>query len=60
MHAGGDAKFLMLPSCVQGLAGDLAWATRGARIQTGWPGVGVSRPQGLSRPLTVSSLQSKT
>lgn len=47
---GGAAKFLMLPSCVQGLARDLAWATRGARIQTGWPGVGVSRPPGLSRP----------
>lgn len=29
MHASRDAKILMLPSCAESLAGDLARATRG-------------------------------
>lgn len=33
MCTAGEAKSLILPSCAEGLAGDLAWATRGAMIQ---------------------------
>lgn len=56
MHAVREAKFLMLLSCAEGLARDLARATRGAMIQMGWTG---RVSQGLSTQathLTVSSL----
>lgn len=41
MHAARGAKFLMLPSCAEGLAR----ATRGTMIQMGCTGVSESGPQ---------------
>ena len=46
MHAARGAKFLMLPSCAEGLAR----ATRGTVIQMGWTGVSESGAPHPSSP----------
>lgn len=51
MHAAREAKSLMLPSCAEGLAGDLAWATRGTMIQMGWTAACEPGPLRPARPL---------
>lgn len=61
MHTAGEAKSLIVPSCAQGPAGDLARAARGAVIQrarrsareSGPPAAGRAVPESAPRPRSV-------
>lgn len=61
MHTAGEAKSLIVPSCAEGPAGDLARAARGAVIQrarrsareSGPPAAGRAVPESAPRPRSV-------